>query len=59
VYALNGVVQARGGGYDPDETSVTGQIIASSVLGNGNGSFKVVYNENDTYIKPPSISMDK
>jgi Flp pilus assembly protein TadG len=45
VYAIKATIQARGGGSDPDETVVVGQIIANKVYGNGNGSFKVTYQE--------------
>lgn len=57
VYAVNGIVQARGGGSDPNETDLTGQIIASRVYGKGNGSFNVTYNEPSIYNIPPSIKL--
>jgi Flp pilus assembly protein TadG len=59
IYGLNATVQARGGGTNPDETTVIGQIIAERVYGDGNGSFKVTYNENDTYWRQPTISLEK
>ena len=49
VYALNGRVEAKGGGADPDEWVVKGQIIAGSVAGAGNGSFVVSYDAYNTY----------
>lgn len=49
VYALNGRVEAKGGGADPDEWVVKGQIIAGSVAGDGNGSFVVSYDADNTY----------
>lgn len=57
VYALNGTVQARGGGADPDETNVEGQVIAKRVEGNGNGSFKVIYNGDMIYNLPPMLEL--
>jgi Flp pilus assembly protein TadG len=59
IYAINGTVQARGGGSDPDETNVEGQVIAGTVLGNGNGSFKVTYTENYDFGDPPKLDMNK
>jgi Flp pilus assembly protein TadG len=49
VYALNGRVEGKGGGADPDEWVVKGQIIAGSVAGDGNGSFVVSYDADNTY----------
>ncbi len=59
IYGINAVVQARGGGTNPDETTVVGQIIAKRVYGNGNGSFKVTYNENNTFWRQPTLSLEK
>jgi Flp pilus assembly protein TadG len=59
IYALSAIVQARGGGSDPSETEVTGQIIASKIYGDGNGSFKVTYEESRTYEKPTNIELNK
>ncbi len=70
IYALNGTVQARGGGSDgsnpacPDlpgneETCIVGQIIASRVLGNGNGSLLVDYEDPSIFHLPPSIQLIK
>jgi Flp pilus assembly protein TadG len=49
VYALNGRVEGKGGGADPDDWVVKGQIIAGSVAGDGNGSFVVSYDADNTY----------
>jgi Flp pilus assembly protein TadG len=49
VYALHGRFEAKGGGADPDEWVVKGQIIAGSVAGDGNGSFVVSYDADNTY----------
>jgi|GEM_PF-1108257 len=49
VYALNGRVEGKGGGADPDDWVVRGQIIAGSVAGDGNGSFVVSYDADNTY----------
>lgn len=57
IYAINGTVEARGGGKTADETNVEGQIISKRVLGNGNGSFEVIYNESYTYTMPPIIEL--
>jgi Flp pilus assembly protein TadG len=59
IYGIRATVQARGGGVDPDDTSVVGQIIARRVYGDGNGSFIVIFNENETFIKEPSLSLEK
>lgn len=59
VYALNGTIQASGGGSDPNDTTVYGQVIARRIYGNGNGSFQVTYNENETYHKAPVLAVEK
>jgi hypothetical protein len=62
VYTLTGSVQARGGGSDPDETIVIGQVITGKVLGNGNGSFKVTYAqtyEGGTSEKPTTVDLNE
>lgn len=59
IYALNATVQARGGGSTPGETEVFGQIIASKIYGDGNGSFRVTYQESRTYEKPTTIDLNK
>ncbi len=59
IYGLNTTVQAKGGGQNPEETQVVGQIIAKSVVNAGNGSLKVTYNENEIYWKSPSLSLNK
>lgn len=59
IYGLNATIQAKGGGSDPDETQVVGQIIAKTVLNTGNGTLKVTYNENATFWKSPSLSLNK
>ncbi len=59
VYALDGDVGAMGGGYDPDDWVVMGQIIARSLDGRGNGSFVVYFNDDVIYHGIPSISLTK
>ena len=59
IYGLNATIQAKGGGENPEETQVVGQIIAKSVLNTGNGSLKVTYNENEIYWKSPSLSLNR
>jgi hypothetical protein len=59
IYNLNGDVIARGGGENPDEYVVDGQIIARSVSGDGNGSFWVRYNESYVFVRGPGISLTK
>jgi hypothetical protein len=59
VYAVASTVKARGGGTTPEETNVVGQIIASKIEGNGNGSFKVTYQETRTHQKPTTIDLNK
>jgi hypothetical protein len=53
VYAIDGTVQSRGGGISPDEIDVEGQVVAKNIVGDGNGSFTIRYNEEWTY--PPQI----
>ncbi len=59
IYAMSGVVQARGGGSTPGETSVVGQVIGARVYGNGNGSFDITYQDDKIYHIPPSIQLVK
>jgi len=59
IYALNGTLQARGGGSSPYETSIIGQVIASRVLGNGNGTLDITYNDPKVYHPPASIQLIK
>jgi len=47
IYALSGIVQGKGGGVDPNDTDVIGQIICKELIGTGNGSFKVDYYMGD------------
>ena len=49
VYAPCGTYKARGGGNYPEEWEVRGQLIVGNVLGNGNGSFIVVYDDNAAF----------
>ncbi len=59
VYALDGDVQMNGGGQDPQDWTVMGQVIARSLDGRGNGSFVVNYNSDVVYHGKPSISLIK
>lgn len=59
IYVIGGSVEARGGGSTPGETEVFGQVIASKVYGNGNGSFRVTYQETRTFEKPTNIELNK
>jgi hypothetical protein len=59
VYALDGDVIGKGGGSDPEEWMVNGQIIARSVYGAGNGSFRVKYDENNAVTRGPGLSLTK
>lgn len=59
IYGLSATIQAKGGGSNPDETQVVGQVIAKTVLNAGNGTLKVTYNENEIYWKAPSLSLNK
>ncbi len=59
VYALNGVVRARGGGEDPDETQIVGQVIANRVLNAGNGSLKVTYDADVCFWVPSTVSQEE
>lgn len=59
IYAINSVVQARGGGSDAEETGVVGQIISARVEGNGGGSFKVTYDEDRSFTVPPIIELQQ
>ncbi len=68
VYAVNGGIEAKGGGTtgcddSPDSSTcdwvVNGQVIASSVAGNGNGSFSVTYNAGVLPKLPTQVSLQK
>jgi hypothetical protein len=59
VYALNGVVRARGGGEDPDETQIVGQVIANRVINAGNGSLKVTYDPEVCYWRSAKESLNQ
>lgn len=57
IYAPDATVQAKGGGSDPDETTMAGQIIASSVVNAGNGSLDLTYVDDKVYYLPPYIQL--
>jgi hypothetical protein len=59
IYAPDATIQAKGGGSNPDETIMTGQIIAASVLNAGNGTLDLTYDPDVSYAKPPSIQLVK
>ncbi len=59
IYALNGVIQAVGGGKDPEDINITGQLIANQIIGNGNGSLIVTYDGEKTYHTPTTMSLYK
>lgn len=59
IYGISATVQTRGGGNDPDETNVIGQVIADTILGNGNGSFKVTYTENYNFGDPTQLDLQE
>jgi hypothetical protein len=68
VYAINGGIEAKGGGTtgcddSPDSSTcdwvVNGQVIAKSVAGNGNGSFSVTYNAGVLPKLPTMVSLQK
>jgi Flp pilus assembly protein TadG len=59
VYALDGDVKGFGGGSDPEEWLVNGQIIARSVYCAGNGTFRVRYDENNVVTRGPGLSLIK
>lgn len=57
IYAIDSVVQARGGGASSEETGIVGQVISARVEGNGGGSFIVTYDEDRTFEVPPIIEL--
>jgi Flp pilus assembly protein TadG len=59
IYAISATVDAYGGGYDPDDTEMVGQVVCSTVELHGNGSMKVTYDPMQTYILPPQISLER
>jgi hypothetical protein len=59
VYALDGDVQAYGGGSNPEEWVVNGQVIARSLYGAGGGSFRVKYDANNVVKRGPGLSLTK
>ena len=58
VYALNGTLIGRGGGEDPDEWVVDGQVIAGRVARAGNGSLVVRYKADNTFVIPQLMSLE-
>lgn len=70
IYALDGTIQASGGGSngsnpacpdlpDNEETCIIGQIIAAKIVGNGNGSLLVDYEDPVIFNLPPSINLTR
>jgi hypothetical protein len=59
IYAPDATIQAKGGGSNPDETIMTGQIISASVINAGNGTLDLTYDPDVSYAKPPSIQLVK
>jgi hypothetical protein len=59
VYALDGIVAAHGGGKEPWEWVVSGQVIARNVGLSGNGALNVKYDENNVVKRGPEISLTK
>jgi len=59
VYAPDGVVKARGGGEDPGETGIWGQVIANRVINDGNGSLKVTYDAGYVFWVPARESLNQ
>ncbi len=57
IYAPYDAVQANGGGSNPEETRVVGQVMAGQVLNNGNGSLVVIYDETRVFIMPASMQL--
>jgi hypothetical protein len=57
LYAPFDAVQANGGGSNPEETRVVGQLMAGQVLNNGNGSLVVIYDETRVFIVPASMQL--
>lgn len=57
IYLPKGTLSVHGGGNDPTETVVTGQIIANSLVFNGNASLRLFYDETKTYILPPTMQL--
>ncbi len=57
IYLPDGTLDASGGGSNPQETVVTGQIIAWRVLNNGNGSLRLIYDESKMYVLPPTMQL--
>jgi hypothetical protein len=56
-YGINATVQAKGGGTNPDETTILGQLIVKKIIGNGNGSFKVTFDDTRTFDVPPILEL--
>lgn len=57
IYAPYDAVQANGGGSNPEETRVVGQVMAGQVLNNGNGTLVVIYDENRVFVIPASMQL--
>ena len=59
IYVPSASLDASGGGANPQETVVTGQIIAGQVLNNGNGSLRLIYDESKVFLIPASMQLLK
>jgi len=59
VYALNGTVEARGGGSTPNDAVIIGQLIAKIVDLRGGADCKVTYNAGRTYQVPTRLSLQR
>ncbi len=59
VYALDGSVRADGGGSEQDEWVVRGQVITKNLVGNGSGTFSVLYDDEWIYHGKPKIALTK
>lgn len=59
VYALNGTLNARGGGSDPQDAVIVGQVVVARVNNMGGGDVKVTYNAGSTFQKKAQLSLHR
>lgn len=57
VYVPCGTVNGHGGGNNPEEAFVYGQLIVGTALNNGNATTRVYYDEAVIFQMPPSVSL--
>jgi hypothetical protein len=57
VYGASGTFKGNGGGNTAEDALIWGQVIMNHVIVHGNGNLSVWYDENISYIVPPSLGL--